>query len=118
MHVWGWWRAGAQTEGHPSSAAVVDSARANLASSFVNGFLNAGFGNDKLMTVSTEVSASSARFPAGVQAGASRWQRGGCSAHKRREGQGACGGECTGEGQGAVTSRPGWLASLCGCSSG
>lgn len=32
------------------SAAPVDSARANLASSFVNGFVNAGFGADKLMT--------------------------------------------------------------------
>lgn len=42
------------TEGHQSSAAVVDSARANLASSFVNGFVNAGFGNDKLITVPTE----------------------------------------------------------------
>mmetsp|Transcript_22567 Transcript_22567/g.38211 ORF Transcript_22567/g.38211 Transcript_22567/m.38211 type:complete len:889 (+) Transcript_22567:56-2722(+) len=31
--------------------AVVDSARANLASSFVNGFVNAGFCTDKLMTV-------------------------------------------------------------------
>lgn len=30
--------------------AQVDSARANLASTFVNAFVNAGFGNDKLMT--------------------------------------------------------------------
>jgi 26S proteasome regulatory subunit N1 len=30
---------------------VVDSARANLASSFVNGFVNAGFCTDKLMTI-------------------------------------------------------------------
>lgn len=37
-----------------SAAAAADSARANLASSFVNGFVNAGFGNDKLITVSTE----------------------------------------------------------------
>lgn len=28
----------------------VDSARQNLASSFVNGFVNSGFGSDKLMT--------------------------------------------------------------------
>jgi 26S proteasome regulatory subunit N1 len=32
----------------------VDSARANLASTFVNAFINAGFGQDKLMTISTE----------------------------------------------------------------
>jgi 26S proteasome regulatory subunit N1 len=33
------------------SAAQVDSARANLASTFVNAFVNAGFGKDKLMLV-------------------------------------------------------------------
>ena len=33
-----------------SSANTVDSARANLASSLVNGFVNAGFGQDKLLT--------------------------------------------------------------------
>jgi 26S proteasome regulatory subunit N1 len=33
-----------------SSSSVLDSARANLASSIVNGFVNAGFGKDKLMT--------------------------------------------------------------------
>jgi len=32
----------------------VDSARANLASTFVNGFVNAGFGQDKLMTPNNE----------------------------------------------------------------
>jgi 26S proteasome regulatory subunit N1 len=32
----------------------VDSARANLASTFVNAFVNAGFGHDKLMTPDTE----------------------------------------------------------------
>jgi 26S proteasome regulatory subunit N1 len=32
------------------TGAQVDSARANLASTFVNGFVNAGFGQDKLMT--------------------------------------------------------------------
>lgn len=31
------------------ATATVDSARQNLASTFVNAFLNAGFGNDKLM---------------------------------------------------------------------
>ena len=33
-----------------SSANTVDSVRANLASSLVNGFVNAGFGQDKLLT--------------------------------------------------------------------
>ncbi|KAN0021543.1 hypothetical protein ACTFIU_010150 [Dictyostelium citrinum] len=33
-----------------STSAIVDSARMNLASSFVNAFVNAGFGKDKLMT--------------------------------------------------------------------
>lgn len=33
-----------------SSSTNVDSARGNLASSFVNGFVNAGFGSDKLLT--------------------------------------------------------------------
>ncbi len=33
-----------------STANTVDSARANLASSFVNGFVNCGFGEDKLLT--------------------------------------------------------------------
>ncbi len=35
----------------PAYGANVDSARQNLASTFVNAFLNAGFGTDKLMTV-------------------------------------------------------------------
>jgi len=34
----------------PSGAAAVDSARANLAATFVNAFVNAGFGHDKLLT--------------------------------------------------------------------
>ena len=36
-------------EKRPASAANVDSARQNLASTFVNGFVNVGFGADKLM---------------------------------------------------------------------
>ena len=32
----------------------IDSARANLAGSFVNAFVNAGFGNDKLMVDAPE----------------------------------------------------------------
>ena len=38
----------------PSGAAAVDSARQNLATTFVNGFVNAGFGQDKLVTASSE----------------------------------------------------------------
>lgn len=34
--------------------AVVDSARQNLANTFVNGFVNAGFGQDKLVTVAAD----------------------------------------------------------------
>ena len=33
-----------------STSSNVDSARMNLASSYVNGFVNAGFGQDKLLT--------------------------------------------------------------------
>lgn len=48
----------AETGGHSrrrdNGGAHVDSARANLASTFVNAFVNAGFGNDKLMTPDNE----------------------------------------------------------------
>ncbi|CAM6095742.1 unnamed protein product [Calypogeia fissa] len=37
-------------DGRASSVASVDSARQNLAATFVNAFVNAGFGHDKLMT--------------------------------------------------------------------
>lgn len=37
-----------------SSTANVDSARGNLAGTFVNAFVNAGFGNDKLMVEADE----------------------------------------------------------------
>jgi len=45
----------------PAGAAAVDSSRANLAATFVNAFVNAGFGHDKLLTgaeagASTDVS--------------------------------------------------------------
>ena len=40
----------ATRRGASAAAAPADSARANLASSFVNAFVNAGFGKDKLMT--------------------------------------------------------------------
>lgn len=38
-------------EGRAPAGPAVDSARANLAATFVNGFVNAGFGSDKLVTV-------------------------------------------------------------------
>ena len=38
------------TEGRAPTGAAVDSARANLAATFVNAFVNAGFGTDKLLT--------------------------------------------------------------------
>ncbi|PFH48077.1 hypothetical protein AMATHDRAFT_66236 [Amanita thiersii Skay4041] len=41
----------------PGSTANVDSARANLAGTFVNAFVNAGFGNDKLMVEAEEGSS-------------------------------------------------------------
>lgn len=41
---------GGFTRSRRDSASQVDSARANLASTFVNAFVNAGFGHDKLMT--------------------------------------------------------------------
>ncbi|KAG2494897.1 hypothetical protein HYH03_006832 [Edaphochlamys debaryana] len=49
------------TEGRaPAGAAAVDSARANLAATFVNAFVNAGFGQDKLVTVGTAEAGASA----------------------------------------------------------
>mmetsp|Transcript_43009 Transcript_43009/g.71701 ORF Transcript_43009/g.71701 Transcript_43009/m.71701 type:complete len:897 (+) Transcript_43009:349-3039(+) len=41
-------------EGRAPSGAAVDSARQNLATTFVNAFVNAGYGHDKLMTSTTE----------------------------------------------------------------
>ncbi|KAK2391127.1 26S proteasome non-ATPase regulatory subunit protein A [Trifolium repens] len=41
-----------------SAGASVDSARQNLAATFVNAFVNAGFGQDKLMTVASDSSSS------------------------------------------------------------
>ncbi|XP_076907209.1 26S proteasome non-ATPase regulatory subunit 2 homolog A-like [Bidens hawaiensis] len=45
-------------DGRASAGAGVDSARQNLAATFVNAFVNAGFGQDKLMTVSSDSSGS------------------------------------------------------------
>lgn len=42
--------------GRLAGGAVVDSARANLASSFVNGFVNAAYGTDALLTADTQSS--------------------------------------------------------------
>lgn len=44
-------------DGRASAGASVDSARQNLAATFVNAFVNAGFGQDKLMTVTSESSS-------------------------------------------------------------
>ncbi|XP_015881444.2 26S proteasome non-ATPase regulatory subunit 2 homolog A [Ziziphus jujuba] len=44
-------------DGRASAGASVDSARQNLAATFVNAFVNAGFGQDKLMTVPTDASS-------------------------------------------------------------
>lgn len=44
-------------DGRASAGASVDSARQNLAATFVNAFVNAGFGQDKLMTVPSESSS-------------------------------------------------------------
>ncbi|CAJ2642226.1 unnamed protein product [Trifolium pratense] len=45
-------------DGRASAGASVDSARQNLAATFVNAFVNAGFGQDKLMTVASDSSSS------------------------------------------------------------
>eukprot|EP00252_Welwitschia_mirabilis_P007291 TRINITY_DN1852_c1_g1_i1.p1 TRINITY_DN1852_c1_g1~~TRINITY_DN1852_c1_g1_i1.p1 ORF type:complete len:893 (+),score=200.52 TRINITY_DN1852_c1_g1_i1:210-2888(+) len=44
-------------DGRASAGTSVDSARQNLAATFVNAFVNAGFGQDKLMTVASESSS-------------------------------------------------------------
>ncbi|GFS30593.1 26S proteasome regulatory subunit S2 1A [Actinidia rufa] len=44
-------------DGRASAGVSVDSARQNLAATFVNAFVNAGFGQDKLMTVPSEASS-------------------------------------------------------------
>lgn len=45
-------------DGRTTSSSSLDSARQNLAATFVNAFVNAGFGQDKLMTVASESSGS------------------------------------------------------------
>ncbi|KAJ8429001.1 hypothetical protein Cgig2_025668 [Carnegiea gigantea] len=46
-------------DGRVSASGTVDSARQNLAATFVNAFVNAGFGQDKLMTAPSEGSSGS-----------------------------------------------------------
>ncbi|KAJ8749248.1 hypothetical protein K2173_018727 [Erythroxylum novogranatense] len=46
-------------DGRANAGASVDSARQNLAATFVNAFVNAGFGKDKLMTVADSSNSSS-----------------------------------------------------------
>lgn len=46
-------------EGRVPTSRTADSARHNLASTFVNSFVNAGFGQDKLITVAAESDSSS-----------------------------------------------------------
>jgi len=46
-------------EGRTADGPAIDSARQNLASTFVNGFVNAGFGTDKLVTADLEASGGS-----------------------------------------------------------
>ncbi|GAB2266610.1 26S proteasome non-ATPase regulatory subunit 2 A, partial [Dionaea muscipula] len=45
-------------DGRASASAGVESARQNLAATFVNAFVNAGFGEDKLMIVASEAGPS------------------------------------------------------------
>lgn len=47
------------TDGRQPQGPAMDSARQNLASTFVNAFVNAGFGQDKLVTVSSEAQGAS-----------------------------------------------------------
>ncbi|XP_073010327.1 26S proteasome non-ATPase regulatory subunit 2 homolog A-like [Typha latifolia] len=47
-------------DGRASASSSLDSARQNLAATFVNAFVNAGFGQDKLMTVPSESSSGGA----------------------------------------------------------
>lgn len=44
-------------EGRAGDGPSIDSARQNLASTFVNAFVNAGFGQDKLVTATPESSS-------------------------------------------------------------
>ncbi|CAH1441524.1 unnamed protein product [Lactuca virosa] len=52
------WSSAHLLDGRASAGASVDSARQNLAATFVNAFVNAGFGQDKQMTVPPEASSS------------------------------------------------------------
>jgi 26S proteasome regulatory subunit N1 len=45
-------------DGRGATSSSLDSARQNLAATFVNAFVNAGFGQDKLMTAPSDSSGS------------------------------------------------------------
>eukprot|EP00878_Enallax_costatus_P009276 GHUV01009695.1.p1 GENE.GHUV01009695.1~~GHUV01009695.1.p1 ORF type:complete len:780 (+),score=173.65 GHUV01009695.1:1347-3686(+) len=47
------------TDGRQPQGAALDSARQNLAATFVNAFVNAGFGQDKLVTAGSDAAAGS-----------------------------------------------------------
>ncbi|EOA18379.1 hypothetical protein CARUB_v10006910mg [Capsella rubella] len=49
-------------DGRASSGPSVDSARQNLSATFVNAFVNAGFGQDKLMTVPSDSTGSAGNW--------------------------------------------------------
>ena len=51
-------------EGRAATGPAVDSARQNLASTFVNAFVNAGFGTDKLMTGACPLGRGALQTPA------------------------------------------------------
>lgn len=53
---WRWWL---PADGRQPQGAALDSARQNLAATFVNAFVNAGFGNDKLVTTPSEAAGGS-----------------------------------------------------------
>ena len=53
-------------EGRAPAGAALDSARANLAATFVNAFVNAGFGQDKLLTVSEGADGAEGETGAGA----------------------------------------------------
>ena len=64
----------------------IDSARQNLASTFVNAFVNAGFGQDKLVTATPE-SSSEAGHPHGLLP---ELHAGSCGTRKEHEVASAC----------------------------
>jgi hypothetical protein len=67
-------------DGRQPQGPALDSARQNLASTFVNAFVNAGFGQDKLVTVSSEAAGSdTGERQAGLQPGGQEGYVCGCT---------------------------------------